>query len=123
MVGRAAQGRPWIFREIRHFLQTGQHLAPPFVAEVRRAMLAHLQAHYTLYGEASGVRSARKHIGWYVRDWPGGQDFRQRMNLCSDAQMQHQAVADYFDELAAQMDRLPKATAHTPHPDCEELSV
>ena len=107
MIGRAAQGRPWIFREITHYLQTGKHLAPPLVAEVRRAMLAHLLAHYALYGEFSGVRSARKHIGWYVRALPGGEAFRQQMNAEDDARAQHRAVADYFDELATTMDRLP----------------
>ena len=68
MIGRAAQGRPWIFREIAHFLATGAHLAPPLVAEVQRLLLEHLQDHYALYGEYTGVRSARKHIGWYVQD-------------------------------------------------------
>ena len=63
MIGRAAQGRPWIFREVAHYLATGEHLAPPLVAEVRRALLEHLQDHYSLYGEFTGVRSARKHIG------------------------------------------------------------
>ncbi len=67
MIGRAAQGRPWIFREIAHFLDTGTHRAPPLVAEVRRLMLDHLKEHYALYGDYSGVRTARKHIGWYVR--------------------------------------------------------
>ncbi len=127
MIGRAAQGRPWIFREITHFLQTGEHLAPPLVAEVRRVMLAHLLDHYALYGEGSGVRSARKHIGWYVRDLPGGEAFRQRMNAEIDAQRQHQAVADYFDSLAAQMDRLPLYSndcnqASTRHEHPEELN-
>ncbi len=64
MIGRAAQGRPWIFREVAHYLATGTHLAPPLVAEVQRALLEHLQDHYGLYGEYTGVRSARKHIGW-----------------------------------------------------------
>jgi tRNA-dihydrouridine synthase B len=123
MIGRAAQGRPWIFREITHYLQTGQHLAPPLVAEVRRAMLAHLQEHYALYGELTGVRSARKHIGWYVRDLPAGELFRQRMNLVEDAKAQHQAVADYFDELAVQMDRLPSPRAEQNQDNYEELSV
>jgi tRNA-dihydrouridine synthase B len=67
MIGRAAQGRPWIFREIGHFLATGEHLAPPLVAEVRRLLLDHLHDHYSLYGELTGVRSARKHIAWYLR--------------------------------------------------------
>ncbi len=111
MVGRAAQGRPWIFREIVHFLQTGTHLAPPLVAELRRHLLAHLQDHYALYGEGTGVRSARKHIAWYVRDLPGGDAFRREMNLIEDSAVQWQAVADYLQALGAQMDRLPAAGA------------
>ena len=109
MVGRAAQGRPWIFREIAHYLATGQHLAPPLVAEVRRLLLAHLQEHYQLYGEAAGVRSARQHIAWYVRQLPGGELLRQHINTVTDAAEQWQAVADYFDGLAARMERLPVA--------------
>jgi len=111
MIGRAAQGRPWIFREIAHHLATGEHLAPPLVAEVRRALLAHLQDHYGLYGEFTGVRSARKHIGWYVRSLPGGEAFRERMNTLQGSAEQLAAVADFFDGLAQQMDRLPHATA------------
>ena len=107
MIGRAAQGRPWIFREIAHFLATGTHLAPPLVADVKRLSLAHLRDHYDLYGEFLGVRSARKHIGWYVRFLPGGEVFRARMNLMEDSQTQTQAVADYFDALGAVTDRLP----------------
>jgi tRNA-dihydrouridine synthase B len=122
MIGRAAQGRPWIFREITHYLQTGEHLAAPLVAEVRRAMLAHLLEHYALYGEYSGVRSARKHIGWYVRTLPGGEAFRQKMNAVDDAQVQYQAVADYFDELATQMDRLSDQPFGLIEEDHEELS-
>ncbi len=107
MVGRAAQGRPWIFREIGHFLATGETLAPPLVAEVRRLLLDHLQDHYQLYGEASGVRSARKHIGWYVRGLPGGEDFRQHINTIADSRVQWEAVAGFFDALGERMDRLP----------------
>lgn len=107
MIGRAAQGRPWIFREIGHFLATGTHLAPPLVAEVRRLLVEHLEDHYSLYGESTGVRSARKHIGWYVRGLPGGEDFRGRMNRIEDAAQQLQAVAAFFDELAQTMDRMP----------------
>ena len=109
MIGRAAQGRPWIFREIGHFLATGEHLAPPLVAEVRRLLLDHLNDHYSLYGEQTGVRSARKHIAWYLRALPGGEDFRQRINTIDDAAAQWQAVADHLDALGAQMDRLPAA--------------
>jgi len=109
MIGRAAQGRPWIFREIGHYLATGEHLAPPLVAEVRRLLLEHLQDHYGLYGQASGVRSARKHIAWYVRDLPGGEAFRQHINTIEDCAAQWQAVAGFFDALGERMDRLPPA--------------
>jgi tRNA-dihydrouridine synthase B len=107
MIGRAAQGRPWIFREVAHFLAAGTHLAPPLVAEVRRLLLGHLQDHYSLYGEFTGVRSARKHIGWYVHALPGGADFRGRMNLIEDCTAQSDAVAAFFDELALTTDRMP----------------
>ena len=107
MIGRAAQGRPWIFREIAHYLNTGEHLAPPLVAEVRRLLLDHLLEHYALYGEFTGVRTARKHIAWYVRELPGGVAFRDRMNTLDDCTAQHAAVGQFFDELAQQMDRLP----------------
>ena len=107
MVGRAAQGRPWIFREIAHFLATGETLAQPLVAEVKQLLLAHLQDHYSLYGEFAGVRTARKHIGWYVRELPGNEVFRARMNTLQDSQAQWTAVADFFDELNGHTDRLP----------------
>ncbi len=108
MIGRAAQGRPWIFREIAHFLDTGEMLAPPLVAEVRRLLLEHLLDHYALYGEHIGVLSARKHIGWYVRELPGGETFRDAMNRLTDTESQLAAVAAYFDNLGATMDRLPQ---------------
>jgi tRNA-dihydrouridine synthase B len=100
MIGRAAQGRPWIFREIAHFLATGEHLPPPPVREVQRWLTAHLHDHYALYGEHTGVRSARKHIGWAVRALPGGEAFRAVMNTLDDARAQLGAVSDYFDRLA-----------------------
>ena len=112
MIGRAAQGRPWLFREIAHFMATGQRLAPPLVAEVRQLALAHLLDHYTLYGEFLGVRSARKHIGWYVAALPGGEDFRQRMNRIEDCELQLAAVTDYFAQLSQSMDRLPDAVPY-----------
>ena len=111
MIGRAAQGRPWIFREIAHFLAHGTHLAPPLVADVKRMSLAHLQDHYSLYGEFLGVRTARKHIGWYVKHLPGGEEFRAAMNLLDDCALQMQAVTDYFDELGSKMDRIPVISA------------
>ncbi len=107
MVGRAAQGRPWIFREIAHFLATGARLAPPLVAEVRRLLLEHLRDHYALYGEFTGVRSARKHIAWYVKQLPEGEAFRARMNSIDDCDGQLNAVAAFFDALGAIMDRMP----------------
>ena len=111
MIGRAAQGRPWLFREISHFLATGTHLAPPRVAEVKGLLLAHLQDHYALYGDFTGVRTARKHIGWYVANLPGGAAFRTLMNGLENVQCQIRAVTDYFDELAGRTDRMPGALA------------
>jgi len=107
MVGRAAQGRPWIFRHIGHFLDTGSHLAQPLVVEVRRLLIEHLEDHYSLYGSHIGMLSARKHIGWYVHALPGGDAFRHQMNRLDDCALQTAAVAQYFDALGAQMDRLP----------------
>lgn len=106
MVGRAAQGRPWIFREIEHYLRTGQSLPAPQISEVRRLMDEHLRAHYAFYGEYLGVRTARKHIGWYVRDLPDGESFRQQMNLLDDCNRQLAAVDDFFDLQLAHGDRL-----------------
>jgi tRNA-dihydrouridine synthase B len=117
MIGRAAQGRPWIFREIAHFLATGTHLAPPLVAEVRRLLLEHLQDHYALYGEFTGVRSARKHIAWYVHALPGAADFRARMNSIEDCTDQLEAVARFFDELGSGMDRMPAPAPGAPARD------
>ena len=97
MIGRAAQGRPWIFREIEHFLRTGTHLPSPYVDEVRALMDEHLRAHYAFYGEYLGVRTARKHIGWYVRDLEGGEDFRQKMNLLESTDEQLIAVDQFFE--------------------------
>jgi len=108
MIGRAAQGRPWIFREIAHYLATGEHLAQPLVEEVSRLLLAHLDEHYALYGERTGVRSARKHIAWYMRSLPGGEAFRQHMNTLEDSASQHRAVAAFFDDLAQAHERLPE---------------
>lgn len=106
MVGRAAQGRPWIFREIDHFLRTGQLLPPPMVVEVAHLMDEHLRAHYGFYGEYLGVRTARKHIGWYVQDLPGGEAFRQAMNRIESTEQQLQAVAGFFRQQAEQGERL-----------------
>lgn len=106
MIGRAAQGRPWICREIDHYLRTGNHLPAPLVEEVRALMDEHLQAHYAFYGEYLGVRTARKHIGWYVRDLDGGEAFRQQMNLLESTAEQLRAVDKFFESLHRHGDRL-----------------
>ncbi len=110
MIGRAAQGRPWIFREIKHFLATGHHLAAPATADVGRWLVDHLHEHYALYGEFTGVRSARKHIGWAVRALPGGEAFRALMNQLDDIDRQVAGVTDFFDQLAAKHRCLPGNT-------------
>ena len=96
MIGRAAQGRPWICREIDHFLRTSEHLPAPLVDEVRGLMHEHLEAHYAFYGEFLGVRTARKHIGWYVRELDGGEEFRRRMNLLESTAEQLAALDQFF---------------------------
>jgi tRNA-dihydrouridine synthase B len=96
MIGRAAQGRPWICREIDHYLRTGEHLPAPLIEEVRELMHEHLPAHYAFYGDYLGVRTARKHIGWYVQDLPGGEEFRQRMNLLESTVEQLAAVDEFL---------------------------
>jgi len=106
MIGRAAQGRPWIFREIAHFLDSGEQLPPPTVAEVRRLMSEHLQAHYRFYGDYLGVRTARKHIGWYVRDLRGGEEFRARMNRLEECEAQLAAVDAFFESQLLHGERL-----------------
>jgi len=106
MIGRAAQGRPWIFREIAHFLATGGHMPPPTVAEAREAILEHLADHLAFYGEEAGVRIARKHLGWYTRDLDGGDEARAEFNGAENAAAQTAAVIRYFDRLADAGDRL-----------------
>ena len=106
MIGRAAQGRPWICREIDHYLRTGTILPPPLVAEAQALMDEHLRAHYAFYGEFMGVRTARKHIGWYVRELAGGEQFRQRMNLLEDCEQQLAAVKGFFETQKTHGERL-----------------
>jgi tRNA-dihydrouridine synthase B len=106
MIGRAAQGRPWIFREVEHYLRTGMHLAPPTVTEAARLMDEHLHAHYAFYGEYLGVRTARKHIGWYVQQLAGGEQFRRSMNRIEDCEEQLAAVRGFFESQALLGERL-----------------
>ncbi|HEX9450443.1 MAG TPA: tRNA dihydrouridine synthase DusB [Burkholderiales bacterium] len=106
MIGRAAQGRPWIFREIQHYLMTGFHLPAPRITEIRDVLVQHLHDLYALYGEEGGVRVARKHIGWYVRGLAGAPEFRQTMNRLETTQQQLAAVETYLAGLASRGDRL-----------------
>jgi len=101
MVGRAAQGRPWLFREIAHYLATGEHLAPPAAREIGMVLVEHLDGLYDLYGGEHGARVARKHIGWTVRALPGGEALRSSVNVLQVADAQRAAVNDYFERLAA----------------------
>ncbi|MDZ3799162.1 MAG: tRNA dihydrouridine synthase DusB [Xanthomonadales bacterium] len=101
MVGRAAQGRPWIFREIAHYLATGELLAAPATAEVRAILLEHLHALHAFYGEEQGVRIARKHLGWYAKDRPENGAFRAVVNRAQSAAEQVELTAAYFDALEA----------------------
>ncbi|WP_326543943.1 tRNA dihydrouridine synthase DusB [Pseudorhodoferax sp.] len=123
MIGRAAQGRPWIFREITHYLATGEHLPPPATHEVRAWLVEHLHDHHALYGEFAGVRSARKHIGWAVRSLPGGEAFRAAMNTLESADAQVRAVQTFFDELAEQHPLLPLLPVAAANDDCTALSA
>jgi len=100
MIGRAAQGRPWLFREIEHYLKTGTHLMPPRVSEVHDVLLAHLEDLYDFYGIETGVRVARKHISWYTRGLIGSAAFRHMMNQLPNIELQRQAVQDFFLGLA-----------------------
>jgi tRNA-dihydrouridine synthase B len=100
MIGRAAQGRPWLFREIEHFLQTGCHLPPPEVAEIHRVMLAHVLELYEFYGEHTGLRIARKHISWYTKGLAGSAHFRHQMNQLESIEEQLEAVDEFFAEQA-----------------------
>ena len=106
LVGRAAQGRPWIFREIAHYLATGEELPPPSLPEVRDILLGHLQHLHAFYGEVSGVRIARKHLGWYAKDRPEHSEeqraaFRAVVNRAETPEAQLRLTRDYFDALIA----------------------
>ena len=109
MIGRAAQGRPWIFRDTEYFFEQGELPLTPEVSEVAALMQTHLEDHYTLYGENVGVRSARKHIGWYTEGLPGGEAFRDALNVLTESDAQLAAVCAYFSQMADQYDRLPLA--------------
>ena len=106
MIGRAAQGRPWIFREIGHYLAAGAHLPPPEVEEIHRVLVAHVHELYSFYGEPTGMRVARKHISWYTKGLAGSAAFRQAMNQLQTCGEQLAAVNKFFGELAGYGRRL-----------------
>ena len=106
MIGRAAQGRPWMFREIQHYLETGKHLPPPEVTEIHRVLLAHLNDLYQFYGEYTGVRVARKHISWYTKGLTGSAAFRHAMNQLETSAEQVAAINEFFAQFADRGRRL-----------------
>jgi tRNA-dihydrouridine synthase B len=106
MIGRAAQGRPWMFREIQYYLETGRRLPAPEVGEIYRVLVGHLNELYQFYGEYTGVRVARKHISWYTKGLAGSAAFRHAMNQLETSAAQLQAVSDFFAQLAERGQRL-----------------
>ena len=105
MIGRAAQGNPWIFREIDHFLRTGKLLPPPSIGEVGATLVEHLHALHAFYGQHLGVRVARKHLSWYCKGRPGAAAFWQSVNRVECAEVQLRLVREYFDGLAEVWER------------------
>ncbi|MEJ7747391.1 MAG: tRNA-dihydrouridine synthase, partial [Luteimonas sp.] len=101
MIGRAAQGRPWIFREVVHFLATGSLLPALALPKIRDILLGHLDSLHAFYGEPAGVRIARKHLGWYAKDRPENMAFRAVVNRAETARAQRQLTREYFDALIA----------------------
>ncbi|MFT6463526.1 tRNA dihydrouridine synthase DusB [Halopseudomonas sp.] len=99
MIGRAAQGRPWIFNEISHFLKTGEFLPAPTLDWQQSILQEHLQALHTFYGEHQGVRIARKHVGWYLQTLPGAEDFRRRFNQLECPEQQRRNIQNFFTRL------------------------
>ncbi len=110
MIGRAAQGRPWIFREIEHFLKTGTHMLPPTVTEIHQVMLEHLHDLYAFYGDLTGMRVARKHISWYTKGLKDSANFRHGMNQLQTIELQLAAINEFFSGLQQQNVRIQYAT-------------
>lgn len=100
MIGRASQGNPWIFREIDHYLSTGELLDPPTLHEMKEVLLEHLEEHYQFYGAHTGVRTARKHIGWYLSRFQSSDTLRRHLNTIESCEQQSQVLADWFDQQA-----------------------
>lgn len=108
MVGRAAQGRPWIFREIAHYLEHGTHIPPPTYGELRDLLLAHLEDHYMFYGEHTGVRSARKHISWYLAGLPGADALLPHIMKLDRTELQSLTLRQWFDDQPADTPASPE---------------
>ena len=106
MIGRAAQGRPWIFSEIEHYLSTGERLPPPLVSEIHAVLVAHLEELYAFYGRETGVKVARKHISWYTKGLAGSASFRHRMNQLETCEEQRDEVNLFFGQLGNERERL-----------------
>ena len=123
MIGRAAQGRPWIFREIEHFLKTGTHLLPPTVEEIHSVMLEHINDLYGFYGEIAGMRVARKHISWYTKGLAGSASFRHNMNTLQTIELQQAAINDFFSELKTKHERLVYIESHADIESDEALAA
>ena len=113
MIGRAAQGRPWIFREITHFLEYGEPLPVPCQEEIQGILTRHLDSLHQFYGELQGVRIARKHVGWYMQNQPFGLEFRRMFNRLESAQEQHHSINDFFLRLSEQPPTKPILTPNT----------
>ncbi|MBM3350592.1 MAG: tRNA dihydrouridine synthase DusB [Betaproteobacteria bacterium] len=123
MIGRAAQGRPWIFREIDHYLTTGTHLLAPTVDEIHAVMLEHLHDLYAFYGELTGMRMARKHISWYTKGLAGSAHFRHHMNTLQTIDLQLQAINDFFIELKTRNERLVYISPEASEDSSEALAA
>jgi tRNA-dihydrouridine synthase B len=123
MIGRAAQGRPWIFREIEHYLATGVHLLAPTVDEIHKVMLEHLHDLYDFYGDLTGMRMARKHISWYTKGLAGSAQFRHSMNTLQTIELQLQAINHFFAALKTQNDRLVYVESDTNNHEPEALAA
>ncbi|HZV99333.1 MAG TPA: tRNA dihydrouridine synthase DusB [Methylophilaceae bacterium] len=123
MIGRAAQGRPWIFREIEHFLATGEHLPPPQVTEIHSVLLEHLNDLYAFYGDLTGMRVARKHISWYTKGLIGSASFRHNMNQLQSIPEQLGAINAFFEQLQHQGERLQYEAADASTIEEEELAA
>jgi tRNA-dihydrouridine synthase B len=123
MIGRAAQGRPWIFREIEHYLLTGEHMLPPTVDEIHTVMLEHLHDLYEFYGDLTGMRVARKHISWYTKGLAGSANFRHNMNTLQTIELQLKAIDDFFNELKTKHERLVYVEADTNQPSTDNTEA